>query len=128
MNALTLLLLALLVVAARTFHWRHRFFGWEPLWRFRSGPITVELRRHAHLARLGQDSLEYPQPREFRVITMRLGGIPLWSQRAIVSLPTDADSRIGEIPAGEFDHLFDLHFRRGWTRRPARRRLAARAH
>ena len=126
MDALTLLLLALLALAARTFHWRHRFAGWQPLWRFRSGPITVELRRHAHLARLGHDSLEFPQPREFRVITMRLGGIPLWYQEATVSLPMQADARIDSVGAGEFDHLFDSHFRRGWTRRPAR--LPARAH
>ncbi|MCK9687860.1 hypothetical protein [Scleromatobacter humisilvae] len=126
MDALTLVLLALLVLAARTFHWRHQFAAWEPLWRFRSGPVTVELRRHADLARLEHDSLEYPQPREFRIITMRLGAIPLWSQRASVCLPMEADARIGAIAAGEFDHLFDAHFRRGWTHRPAR--LAARAH
>jgi hypothetical protein len=126
MDALTLLLLATLVVAARTFHWRHRFAGWESLWRFRSGPLTVELRRHAHLARLGQDSSEFPQPREFRVLTMRLGVVPLWYQEATVSLPTQADARIDTVPAGEFDHLFDSHFRRGWRRRPAR--IAARAH
>ena len=126
MDALTLLLLALLVLAARTFHWRHQFAAWEPLWRFRSGPITVELRRHAHLARLEHDSLAYPQPREFRIITMRLGAVPLWSQKASVSLPMEADARIDAIAAGEFDHLFDAHFRRGWTHRPAR--LATRAH
>ena len=127
MDALMLMMLALLVLIARTFQWRHRFGAWETLWRFRSGPITVELRRHAHMARLGHDSFEYPQPREFRVITMRLGVVPLWSQQATVSLPTQADARIDSVPAGEFDHLFDSHFRRGWTHRPARR-IAARAH
>ena len=126
MDALTLMLLALLALAARTFHWRHHFGAWEPLWRFRSGPLTIELRRHAGLAKLERDSLEYPQPREFRVITMRLGAVPLWSQQANVSLPMEADARIDAIAAGEFDGLFDAHFRRGWTRRPAR--LAARAH
>lgn len=126
MAALTLLLFALLAIGARAFHWRCRFAGWEPLWRFRSGPITVELRRHARLARLAHDSLEYPQPREFRVVTMRLGGIPVWSQESTVSLPAQADARIDSVAAAEFDHLFDSHFRRGWTHRPAR--LAARAH
>ena len=126
MDALTLLLLALLLVAARTFQWRHRFGGWQTLWRFRTGPITVELRRHAHLARLGHDSFEYPQPREFRVVTMRLVGVPLWSQQASVCLPMQADERIDSVSAAEFDHLFDSHFRRGWTHRPAR--LAARTH
>lgn len=128
MDALMLLLLASLAAAARTAHWHHRFHGWESLWRFRSGPVTVELLRHPRLARLGHDSLEYPQPREFRVIAMRLGGIPLWSQEATVSLPAQADARIDAIAASEFDHLFESHFRRGWMRRPARRRLAARAH
>ena len=126
MDALMLMMLALLVLAARTFHWRHRFAAWEPLWRFRSGPITVELRRHPELARLTHDSFEFPQPREFRIITMRLAGIPLWTQQATVSLPTQADERIDTIPAAEFDHLFDAHFRRGWMHRSPR--LAARAH
>ena len=126
MDALLLVLLALLALAARTFHVRHRLAAWECLWRFRSGPFTVELRRHAELARLGHDSLEYPQPREFRVISLRVAGIPLWSQEATVSLPTQADARIDSVASGEFDHLFDSHFRRGWTHRPAR--LAARAH
>lgn len=89
MDALLLVLLALLALAARTFHVRHRLAAWECLWRFRSGPFTVELRRHAELARLGHDSLEYPQPREFRVISLRVAGIPLWSQEAIVSLPAE---------------------------------------
>lgn len=126
MAALTLLSLALLAVCARAFHWRHRFAGWQLLWRFRSGPITVELHRHACLARLAHDSLEYPQPREFRVVTLRVGGIPAWSQQATVSLPTQADARIDSVAAAEFDHLFHSHFRRGWTHRPPR--LAARLH
>lgn len=126
MAALTLLLLALLAAGARAFHWRCRFGAWESLWRFRCGPITVELRRHAQLARLAHDSLEYPQPREFRVVAMRLGGIPVWSQEAAVSLPAQADARIDSVAAAEFDHLFVSHFRRGWTHRPTR--LAARAH
>ncbi|MFL6679241.1 MAG: hypothetical protein ACJ8IK_12940, partial [Burkholderiaceae bacterium] len=103
MTELMLVALVLAALAIRTFQVRHRTARWECLWRFRSGPCTVELRRHAGLARLGDDSCEYPQPREFRVMSLRVGGIPLWSQRAIVSLPTDADSRIGEIPASEFD-------------------------
>ena len=126
MHALLLVLLALLALAARTFHVRHRLAAWECLWCFRSGPFTVELRRHAGLARLGRDSLEYPQPREFRVISLRVAGIPLWSQQAIVSLPAEADARIGAVAASEFDQQFDRHFRLNWTHRPVR--IAARAH
>ncbi len=126
MNALMLVLLALAALAARTIQLRLRFSGWEVLWRFRSGPVTVELRRHAELARLGGDSFEFPQPREFRVVTMRVGGIPVWSQRAIVSLPVETDARIAAVAATEFDDLFDPHFRMSWPRRPTR--LAARAH
>jgi len=129
MNELLLVSPVLVALAVRALVVRQRIAGWECLWRFRSGPCTVELRRHAGLARLGGDSCEYPQPREFRVMSLRIGGIPLWSQRAIVSLPTDADSRIGEIPASEFDHLFDRHFRMTWPGQgKATRRLAARAH
>jgi hypothetical protein len=128
MTELMLVALVLVALAVRTFVVRHRTAGWECLWRFRSGPCTVELRRHAGLARLGGDSCEYPQPREFRVMSLRVGGIPLWSQRAIVSLPTEADSRIGEIPASEFDHLFDRHFRVSWPRQAKTGRLTARAH
>lgn len=126
MNALMLVLLALAALAWRTIQLRLRFAGWEVLWRFRSGPVTVELRRHAELARLGGDSLEFPQPREFRVVSLRVGGIPVWSQMAIIGLPAAADERIGHIPASEFDHLFARQFRRSWPQRRAR--LAMRAH
>ena len=126
MNAPMLVLLALAALAARTIQLRLRCAGWEVLWRFRSGPVTVELRRHAELTRLGDDSLEFPQPREFRVVSMRVGGIPVWSQQAIASLPAAADERIGVIPAAEFDHLFAHQFRLSWPRR--RVRLAVRAH
>ena len=126
MNALMLVLLALAALAWRTIQLRLRFAGWEVLWRLRSGPVTIELRRHAQLARLGDDSLEFPQPREFRVVSLRVGGIPVWSQQAIVGLPATADARIGHIPASEFDHLFARQFRRDWPQR--RVRLAARAH
>jgi len=126
MTELLLVSLVLAALAVRTFQLRHRLAGWECLWRFRSGPCTVELRRHAGMARLADDSCEFPQPREFRVVSLRVGGIPLWSQQAIVSLPTDVDSRIGEIPPGEFDHLFDRHFRMSWPHQATR--VAARAH
>jgi hypothetical protein len=126
MNALMLVLLALAALAARTIQLRLRFSGWEVLWRFRSGPVTVELRRHAELARLGGDAFEFPQPREFRVVSMRVGGIPVWSQQAIAGLPATTDERIGHIPAAEFDHLFANQFRLTWPRR--RVRLAVRAH
>ena len=126
MNALMLVLLALLALAARTLLVRHRHAAWEVLWHFRHGPVTVELRRHAHLARLSSDAFEFPQPREFRILSMRLGGIPLWSQEAVVGLPTAADERIGRIPATEFDPLFADQFRLTWPQR--RVRLAMRAH
>ena len=129
MTELMLVTLVLVALAVRTFVVRHRIASWECLWRFRSGPCTVELRRHADLARLGGDSCEYPQPREFRVMSLRVGGIPLWSQQAIVSLPTDADSRIGAIDASEYDHLFDRHFRMTWPgQAKATRGLLTRAH
>jgi len=117
MTELLLVSLVLVALAVRTFQVRHRIAGWECLWRFRSGPCTVELRELARVV---------AQAREFRVVSLRLGGIPLWSQQAIVSLPTDVDSRIGDVPPGEFDHLFDRHFRMSWPRQATR--LAARAH
>ena len=125
MNALLLVLLVLLALAARTIQLRLRLAAWERLWRFGSGPFTVELRRHAELARLGCDSLEFPQPREFRILSLRVGGIPVWSQQAIVSLPAEADARIGHIPAGEFDHLFVSQFRLAWPKRASRARFLA---
>ena len=126
MTALMLALIALLALAVRTVQLRLRLAGWQPLWRFGTGPCTVELRRHAELTRLGADSLEYPQPREFRVLSLRVGGIPVWSQVAIVGLPAAADERIDHIPATEFDPLFDPQFRLGWPQQ--RVRVAARAH
>ena len=126
MDTLLLVLLALAALAARTVQLRLRLSGWEVVWRFRSGPVTVELRRHAELARLGDDQHEFPQPREFRVVAMRVGGIPVWSQRAVAGLPLATDERIGHIPATEFDALFDRHFQIDWPRRSTR--LAARTH
>ena len=126
MNTLLLVLLALLLLGARTIQLRLRLAAWESLWRFGHGPCTVELRRHTALTRLGVDSLEFPQPREFRILSLRVGGIPVWSQQAIIGLPAAADERIGHIPAGEFDHLFSDQFRLNWPQR--RVRLAARAH
>jgi hypothetical protein len=127
MNALLLILLALLALAARSVHVRHRLANWECLWRFRSGPFTVELRRHAELARLGGDLLEFPQPREFRIVSLRVGAVPVWSQQAIVSLPPTLDERIDHIAAGEFDPLFEGQFRLDWARHSPIR-LTARAH
>jgi hypothetical protein len=125
MNALMLVLLALLALATRTIQLRLRLAAWERLWRFGSGPFTVELRRHTDLSRLGADSLEFPQPREFRVLSLRVGGIPIWSQQAIISLPAEADARIGHIPANEFDHLFVSYFRLAWPHRASRARFLA---
>ena len=126
MNTLLLVLLALLLLGARTIQLRLRLAAWQSLWRFGYGPCTVELHRHAELTRLGGDSLEFPQPREFRVLSLRVGGIPVWSQKAMVSLPATVDERIDHIPAGEFDPLFADQFRLDWPQR--RVRLAARAH
>ena len=126
MHSLTLVVIALLALAARTVQLRLRFAAWESLWRFGAGPCTVELHRHAELARLAGDSHEFPQPREFRVLSLRVGGIPMWSQVAIVSLPAASDERIDHIPATEFDPLFDQHFRLSWPQQ--RVRLAVRAH
>ena len=75
----------------------------------RPGPITIELRRHAAMARLGNDSLEFPQPREFRTLSMRIGGISLWSRQAIVGLPAEVDSRLGEIRSSA-----ELHSKVRW--------------
>ncbi len=111
MNAFELALLALLALAARVFYLRVGLAGWERVWRFTSGPLTIELRRHAEMARFGNDSLAFPHPCECRILSMRIAGIPLWSQQAIVSLPSELDARIGDVVASEFDDLFTGHFR-----------------
>jgi hypothetical protein len=58
MNELLLVSLVLVALAVRTFVVRQRIANWECLWRFRSGPCTVELRRRAGMARLGGDSCD----------------------------------------------------------------------
>ena len=125
MNSLMLVCLALLALGARTIQLRLRLAAWQRVWRFGSGPFTVELRRHTELVRLHADSLEFPQPREFRILSLRVGGIPVWSQQAIVSLPAQADERIGHISVDEFDHLFVDPFRRAWPHRASRARFLA---
>ncbi len=122
MNAVVLVLFAILALIVRSLVVLRRRAGWERLWHFTSGPIAVELHRHAELFRFDHDSAEFPQPRETRLLSMRLAGIPLWSQREIISLPAQSDSRLSEITADEFDHLFTGEFQRRW---PTRRRMAA---
>ncbi len=126
MNALMLVPLALLVLAVRSLQLRWRLAAWECVCHVRHGLVTVDLRRHAHLARLGSDSLEFPQPREFRVLATCVAGCPVWSRQSIVSLPAEAEGRIDVIAAADFDHLFDDPFRLGSLQRPVR--LTARAH
>ena len=126
MNAFALVLLALLALAARTVYLRRRLAAWERLWRFTSGPVTVELRRHAEMARFEGDSQAFPQPREFRVLSMRIGGIPVWSQESVVTLPAGFDARISEIAANEFDPMFSEQFRLAWSRRAVRTMVSAR--
>jgi hypothetical protein len=126
MNAFLLVLLALFALAARVIYVLLALAAWERLWRFTSGPVTVELRRHTEMAKFGNDSFAYPQPREFRTLSMRVGGIPVWSQQAIVSLPVDVDARIGDIAADEFDHLFTGQFRLAWSKRAVHALYSAR--
>ena len=126
MDAVVLVLLALLALAARALYVKLELATWERLWRFTSGPVTVELRRHAGMTKLGNDSQEYPQPREFRTVSMRIGGIPVWSQQSIVGLPAEVDARIGDVAAAEFDHLFTGQFRMTWSKRTAHTLYSAR--
>lgn len=111
MTALTLVLPALLALAWRGLRLELDVAGWDRLWRVASGPVAMELRRNAGMARLAGDSLAYPLPREFRTLLVRVGGVPVWSRQSIVSLPGEVDARIADIPAGEFDHLFSEPFR-----------------
>lgn len=126
MNLLMLVAVAALALAACSLHLRHSLAAWECVWHFRHGLTTVELRRDARLARLGGDSMAFPQPREFRVLALRVLGFPVWSQQAIVGLPSEVEGRIAQVPATEFDHLFERHFQRGWPQR--RVRVAMRVH
>ena len=111
MITLVLVLLTLLALTARALYVRHMLRRWQALWRCTTGPITVELRRHCMLTKFGNDSLEFPHPLEFRLLSMRVAGIPVWSAQSVVSLPFDADARIDRVAADEFDHLFAARFR-----------------
>jgi len=126
MNALMLVPVAMLALTLRGLYLRWRLAAWECVWHVRHGLVTVDLRRDAHLARLGSDSLEFPQPREFRVLATCVAGMPVWSQQSIVSLPAEVEGWIDGVAAADFDHLFDDPFRLSSPQR--RVRLAARAH
>ncbi|MET0383842.1 MAG: hypothetical protein ABW032_10525 [Burkholderiaceae bacterium] len=126
MSAMVLVLMSLLALAARTLYLGRRLAGWERLWRFTSGPLTIELHRHAGMSRFGSDLIEFPQPREYRTMSMRVAGIPIWSQHAIISLPAESDARIEKIAAGEFDQLFTRQFRMNWPKQAMRRSYLAR--
>ena len=71
--------------------------------------ITIELRRHCHLERCVPDA--FPQPREERLLTWRVLGLPVHTQRFSVGLPLGSDSRLGHIGADEFDRCFPPHYR-----------------
>lgn len=125
MSVLEIVVLTWFLLATRAAYLRHRVRGWQPLWRLAVGPCTMELRRHTVLTRLGRDSLEFPQPREFRHLSLRLAGMPLWSWQRIASLPPESDARIDAVSAQEFDHLFPECFRLVAPKRAVRAAIAA---
>jgi hypothetical protein len=120
MHALLLVVLTLMALAARCAYVRYQLRSWQRLWCVRTGPVTAELRRRAMLTRLGSDSLEFPQPREFRYLSLRVGGIPVWSWQFIVGLPAGIDARIDGVSATEFDHAFPAKFQLNPAVRTAR--------
>jgi len=125
MNALALASTALGVIALRAFYVRHASSGMQCLWQFGAGLLSVDLRRRALLARVEHDSQDFPQPRELRVLTFRVAGIPFWFERCMEALPLSVDARIDSVCAEEFDHLFGRRFQQTRAECSVRTLLAA---
>jgi hypothetical protein len=83
----------------------YQLLGFKPLCRVVRGPLCSELMQRTYLDASVFDA--FPQPRETRVIVIRLWGCALSLRRASVGLPLECDARIGAIEPNEFD----LHFR-----------------
>lgn len=77
------------------------------------GLLSIELRHRTAVVRLSDDLQEFPLPREYRTLAVRLAGLPLWRRESLVGLPQHVDVRIDQIGAEEFDQLFDDAYRLG---------------
>jgi len=87
----------------------HRLLRYELVSHYRQGPLRCELRRRTYLAATMPG--EFPHPLEERVIAWQLWGLPLWTARSIIGLPSELDTRIDHVAAAEFDRHFAARFR-----------------
>ena len=103
--------LALLVAGRTTILWRE-LVDFEFVRSSGSCGLTLELRRRAMLCTSAGDTHEYPQPREARVLVLRLFGAPVLCRREIIGLPLHFDARVRQLRAEDFDSQFSARFRR----------------
>ena len=73
--------------------------------------LSVELRRRAMVCKAPGDLQEFPQPREFRMLVLRLAGLALCARTQVVGLPRHFDSGLHLLRAEDFDAQFSGSFR-----------------
>lgn len=100
-----------LLVAARIVIVRRELAGFEFVGRLKSHGLSLELYRRAMNCKVDGDTQEYPQPREIRMLVIRLAGAPLLCRREAVALPPHYDARLDQLRAEDFDGEFTGQFR-----------------
>jgi hypothetical protein len=75
------------------------------------GALKLELHRCATVFRSEGDTQDFPQPREFRMLVLRLVGIPIFSRQEVIGLPTELDARLDQVSVTDFDAHFSDSFR-----------------
>ncbi len=75
------------------------------------GAVKLELRRRVAVFKPEGDSQAFPQPREVRMLVLRLGGIPVFCREESIGLPKEMDARLDQVSAKDFDAHFSDAFR-----------------
>lgn len=112
----TILTLTALSLASRAIWLHRRLAAYELVHQQSQGWVRVELRRKAELAT--DNAHAFPLPRETRVLTTRVAGIPVWRTERAVGLPLSAADNTDSLCAQSFDELFPADFRAAHGQRP----------
>ena len=108
---LTLMMCLALLAAVRMLTLRHALSGFELIRSSGSGRLRLELCRRALVCRAEGDTHEFPQPREVRVLVVRVAGVALFSRSRVIGLPQHVEGCIHQLRAEDFDAHFSGCFR-----------------
>jgi hypothetical protein len=80
------------------------------------GVLSYEVRRRVCMQVIPSHVSEYPVPREERTYVLRFAGVVLLRKVFSIALPAEACTRLGDIPAQEYDGCFPPCWQRGHRR------------